>query len=147
MTVNIKCYIFICIECLYYKIMKTTLPLFLFCFLFFCESMSAQISLDTVFVSRRKSIENFTNIRYYYYPNLEAYYDTRRALYLYKMNGSWITSEHIPANYRGYCLRNSESVVIKGYLGDEPYTQLSQHRAIYPADFSSRRKPVTTVEK
>ena len=127
--------------------MKTSLQFFLICFLLFCQSVSAQISLDTVFVSRRKSIENFTNIRYYYYPNLEAYYDTRTALYLYKSNGSWITSEHIPANYRGYCVRNSECVVIKGYLGDEPYTQLNQHRALYPADFSSRRKLNIAAEK
>ena len=127
--------------------MKTTSQ-FLILFLLICQSLSAQIGLDTVFVARRKSIEKFINIRYYYYPNLEAYYDTRRAMYIYKMNGSWITTDNIPANYRGYCLRNSACVVIKGYLGDEPYALIDQHRAEHPADFSSRRKHnIVTEEK
>lgn len=129
--------------------MAATVRLFMIGFLMVCETASAQISLDTVFVSRRKAVEEFTKIRYYYYPNLEAYYDTRRALYIYKLKGDWITADHIPTNYRGYCLRNSECVVIKGYYGDKPYDMLREHRATYPADFSGKRKRhiVTAAEK
>ena len=128
--------------------MAATVRLFMICFLVVCEAASAQIGLDTVFVSRRKSVEEFTKIRYYYYPNLEAYYDTRTALYIYKLKGSWVTAEQIPPNYRGYCLRNSECVVIKGYYGDKPYDLLCDHRAAYPADFSSKRKQhIVTAEK
>lgn len=112
-----------------------TLILFLF-----SQTSQAQISLDTIFISRRKAVENFTAVRYYYYPNLEAYFDTRRALYIFKQNGVWVTSDYIAPNYRGYCLKNNNYVFLNGYLGDTPYELLEQHKKEFPADFSSKRK-------
>jgi len=108
----------------------------------FCK---AQVALDTVYVSNKKSIESFSKVRYYYYPNLQAYFDTRRALYLYKQDAVWITSETLPASYRGYSLKNTSYVVLKGYIGDEPYTLLDQHKKEFPADFSSKRKPPKVI--
>jgi hypothetical protein len=120
--------------------MKALLQIKILSLFFLCQCLKAQIPLDTVFVSKKRELESFTKIRYYYYPNLEAYFDTRRALYIYKQNGVWITSEEIAPNYRGYCLKNVYYVMLKGYLGDEPYTLLEQHKKEFPADFSSKRK-------
>jgi hypothetical protein len=104
------------------------------------SSIVAQELLDTVFVSRKKKIELFTKVRYYYYPNLEAYFDTQSALYIYKKNGVWITSEHISPNYKGYCLYNNTFVIIKGYTDDEPYCLINEHKKEYPANFSNKRR-------
>ena len=35
-------------------------------------------------------------LRYYYFPNLEAYYDTQKRIYYFKEDSQWITDEEIP---------------------------------------------------
>ena len=82
----------------------------------------------------------YEEVRYYYYPNLQAYFDTKVGLYLYQVNGDWVESERLSPTFRGYSLKNGQYVMIKDYLGDEPYTLLDQHKAQYPADYSSRPK-------
>ena len=54
--------------------------------------------------------------------------------------GEWITSDFLPANYRGYCLNNNSYVVIDGFTNDEPYTLINEHKKKYPANFSSKRR-------
>jgi hypothetical protein len=119
------------------KIKYCLIVLTLFCI---SQTSQAQIALDTIYVSNKKTTEDFIGIRYYYYPNLETYFDTKRALYIHKENGSWITSELLTIS-RGYSSRNGFYVMIKGYTGDEPYTLFELHKQKYPADYSTRRKP------
>jgi hypothetical protein len=121
--------------------MKPKLGFLILIVFFLSESSYSQVDLDTVFVTKKRENAAFMMIRYYYYPNLQAYFDTETTLYIYKSNGEWITSERIPANFRGYSLKNSNYVMIKGYLGDEPYTLLEKHKKDFPADFSSKRRP------
>lgn len=133
--------------------MKSKNYITLIVFFFLGQNLSAQISLDTVFVGKKKSVETTSetavepvvNTRYYYFPNLNAYFDSKKQVYLYKQNGNWITSGYIPSNYRGYCLRNDYHVPIDGYYGEQPYLQLDKHKKQYPANFSSKRKPPVTL--
>lgn len=97
----------------------------------------AQVELDAVDVSSNYKYEE---VRYYYYPNLQAYFDTKVGLYLYVENGEWVESETLAPTFRGYSLKNGQYVMIKDYTGDEPYTMLAKHKAQYPADYSSRPK-------
>ncbi|RTY95144.1 hypothetical protein [Flavobacterium sp. GT3R68] len=128
--------------------MKTKNYISLISIFFICQNITAQISLDTVFVGKKKvvettsesNVEAVVNIRYYYFPNLNAYFDTKRQLYIYKQNGNWITAGYIPAGYRGYCLRNDYHVPIDEYYGEQPYLLLDKHKKQYPANFSSKRK-------
>jgi len=126
--------------------MKTTLLYLSLALIFASQIAQAQISEDATLESRREATEAFIGIRYYYYPNLEAYYDTRTALYIYKQNGEWIESETIDMNSRGYSMKNSMYVMLKGYLGDNPTELIAEHKKEYPADYSSRRKPPVTVD-
>ena len=81
-------------------------------------------------------------IRYYYYPNLQAYFDTKEALYIQKQkDGSWTKSEKVDQTSRGYSLKNGAYVMIKGYVGDEPYSLINEHKITYPADYSTKRQP------
>ena len=80
-------------------------------------------------------------IRYYYYPNLQAYFDTKSAMFISNQNGSWVKSEKIDINSKGYSVKNGAYVMIKDYVGDEPYSLLNEHKVEYPADYSTRRQP------
>lgn len=85
--------------------------------------------------------------RYYYYPNLEAYYDGKLGVYLYKdRNGTWLETTVLPLTSRGYSLSNGKHVPIK-YDGETPYDLIEEHKNQYPANYSSRRqKPEVAVK-
>ena len=110
--------------------------------IFATQFSQAQVHFDIASVSNSDNLKvDTTDIRYYYYPNLQSYYDTKRGLYIIKQNNSWITSESITSCFRGYSLKNNFYIVLKGYVGDEPYQFIEEHKHKYPADFSSKRKP------
>lgn len=114
---------------------------------FFIQSSFAQIELETVYVSRNKTTKAIPAVRYYYYPNLQAYYDICTAQYLYMKDGEWITAEHIAPNYRGYSLNNNNYVMLYGFTNDDPYLLISEHKKKYPANYSSkRRKDITLAQ-
>lgn len=82
--------------------------------------------------------------RYYYYPNLDAYYDSQENLYIFESNtakGQIVKAKEVPAGYRGYSLYNGIRVAITDYTGDEPFTKIDEHRKLYPKKYSSRRQP------
>lgn len=104
----------------------------------------AQVQLDTIYIRAKKvAPSTFVEVRYYYYPNLEAYFDTKIAMYIYKQHGEWIKSEQINTAFRGYSVRNGQYVMLKGFTEDNPYTLIEEHKQKYPADYSSRPKPPT----
>jgi len=84
-------------------------------------------------------------MRYYYYPNLDAYFDTHTNLYILKENGQWMRSKEMASGYRGYSLFNSIRVEITDYNGDEPFTKLKEHQEQFPKKYSSKRKPPKIV--
>lgn len=129
------------------EIMKTITNLLVGVAVFSSCVALAQEQLDTVYISAIKENVNLyrDNIRYYYYPNLQAYYDTKKALYIFNRNGRWVTSEKIDPTIRGYSIKNSSYVMIRGYTEDEPYSLLEEHKHKYPADFSTKRKPRNTL--
>ena len=83
------------------------------------------------------------DIRYYYYPNLQAYFDTETATYLYQKDGEWVEGKQIPSGLRGYSLHNGTRVAITDYSGDEPYEVFDQHKSHYPPNYSTKRQPPT----
>ncbi len=103
--------------------------------------LTSQIQLESGSVDTKELFtDHSSEIRYYYYPNLQAYFDTKTQLFIVKQNGIWSTSKTIDINSRGYCLRNGFHVPLKGCVDDEPYTNIKQHKLIYPADYSSKQR-------
>jgi hypothetical protein len=92
-------------------------------------------------------IDKKTNcyIRYYYYPNLQAYFDNLEMVYHYKDSGEWKTAPELPQNYGGYSLYNKASVVINDYDGDRPYDYLSVHKKRFPYNSKGRFTNNTTA--
>ena len=86
-------------------------------------------------------------VRYYYYPNLDAYFDSRSNLYIFEQDGQWIKSKELTSGYRGYSLFNGVRVAITDYNGDTPYTLLKEHQKQFPKKYSSKRKPPKVVKE
>jgi hypothetical protein len=113
------------------------------------QQLTSQILLESGSIDTKEIFtDHSSEIRYYYYPNLQAYFDIQTQLYIVKQNGSWSTSKTIDVNSRGYCLRNGFHVPLKGFVADEPYLNIKQHKLSFPADYSSkqRRKPLAVNE-
>lgn len=103
----------------------------------------AQVSLDTIFIkTKKKTTVVFEQVRYYYFPNLQAYFDTTQKQYLYYQDSTWVTSETLPPITRGYSFRNGLYVMIKDYFGETPYSLYDLHKKLYPPDYSTKRKPI-----
>lgn len=92
-------------------------------------------------------MEDGAAIRYFYYPNLQAYYDRETDSYLYTRNGKdWLEGKALPNNLRGYSLSNTKRVPLPNYDGETPFDELKQHMIDYPADYKTRRKKNTDDE-
>lgn len=112
------------------------------------QTITSQVSIDTVYVgAKNKSLATLENPRYFYYPNLQAYFDVKNELFIFKEDGSWVTSETMDTNFRGYSVRNGFRVPIK-YSGEQPFALIDKHKLNYPANYSTKRKPkiVASVE-
>ena len=85
-------------------------------------------------------IDKKTNcyIRYYYFPNLQAYFDNLEMVYYYKESGEWKTAPELPKNYGGYSLYNKARVTITDYDDDQPYNLLQIHKKLYPYNSKGR---------
>lgn len=88
--------------------------------------------------SSNQNSSNETSARYYYYPNLQAYFDSERMVYIYRENGKWQTAEELPVNYGGYSLYSKVRVKITDYSGEEPHTLLPLHKKKYPYNAKGR---------
>lgn len=85
-------------------------------------------------------IDKKTNcyIRYFYFPNLQAYFDNLKLVYYYKENGEWKTASELPKNYGGYSLYNKARVNITDYDDENPYDLLAIHKKMYPYNSKGR---------
>jgi hypothetical protein len=112
-------------------------------------SATAQTALTTDIQSQIAADESLPvlGVRYYYYPNLDAYFDSEENLYLYEQGGQYVKAKEIPSGYRGYSLYNKVRVAITDYDGDKPYTKLDEHRKQFPKKYSSRRQPPKSDHK
>ncbi len=71
-------------------------------------------------------------IRYHYFPNLEAYFDLSTQTYLYHDKGKWISAEEIPNGFRGYSIYNKSNVPITDYDDDNIIQFINAHRQKFP---------------
>ncbi|WP_412476324.1 hypothetical protein [Flavobacterium sp. TBRC 19031] len=122
-----------------------TLKLLIFVVCLFLTSLS--FAQTPVTAKEKLPIDKKTNcyIRYYYYPNLQAYFDNLEMVYYYKDNGEWRTAPELPQNYGGYSLYNKARVIIDDYDGDRPYDYLSIHKKKFPYNSKGRFPNNTTA--
>ncbi len=109
----------------------------LICLLSFSASF-AQSSLSKSASAKNTETSQNSTFRYYYYPNLQAYYDKQTDLYLFRVNKQWITADSFPENYGGYSLYNNHRVKIDDYDGDDIIELLPIHKVQYPYNSKGR---------
>jgi hypothetical protein len=73
----------------------------------------------------------YTDVRYYYLPDVEAYYDIQSSMFIYYGNGRWIRKSHLPYQYRSYDLYHGYKVVLTDFHGNDPYSHFKEHRVKY----------------
>ena len=76
--------------------------------------------------------------RYYYFPNLCAYYDLETNNYIYKINNQWETASELPQYYGGYSIFKNTRIPLKNYVGDNPQEKLNEHKLQFPYIKKSR---------
>jgi len=73
----------------------------------------------------------YSNVRYYYLPDVECYYDIQLSKFIYHNGFSWVYKTCLPEQYRNYDLYNGYKVVITDYQGNRPYSKFYKHKAKY----------------
>jgi hypothetical protein len=73
----------------------------------------------------------YTDVHYYYLPDVEAYYDVQSSMFIYYRGGSWVHRTYLPTRYRNYDLYNGYKVVMTDYRGNAPYSHFKEHRSKY----------------
>ncbi len=101
--------------------------------LLFSEFVTAQMNVN-INVGPRTA-------RYYYLPNIHAYYDIQKSKYIYLSGSRWIHAKYLPESYGRYNLKSRHKVIIKDYRGDRPFVYIRKHKAKFPKGYgSSARK-------
>lgn len=129
------------------KKMKTLKLIAVGLFLFVSSLMQSQVSVNVNIGVRPPAWGpvGYSNIEFYYLPDIEVYYDIRASQFIYFHRGRWYRSRYLPAPYRNYDLYNGYKVVLRDYHGTRPYTYFNNHRAKYYKGYKG--KPQRTIGK
>jgi hypothetical protein len=85
----------------------------------------------------------YTDVNYYYIPDIETYYDVRTTEYIYLNKGTWTRTRVVPAPYKSYNFYNGYKVVMTDYKGKAPYTTYKSYKVKYPKGYKG--KPQKTI--
>jgi hypothetical protein len=87
----------------------------------------------------------YTNVQYYFLPDVQAYYDIRATQFIYLSNGKWYRSRYLPGPYRNYDLYGGYKVVLNDYHGTKPYVYYNNHKVKYHKGYKGN--PQKTIGK
>jgi hypothetical protein len=73
----------------------------------------------------------YTDVRYYYLPDVEAYYDIQNSMFICFVQGEWVHRSHLSSQYRNYDLYGGYKVVMTDYHGNAPYADFKEHKMKY----------------
>lgn len=112
--------------------MKTLKYLILGIGLIFAGEAQAQLSVNVnVGTPPLWGPVGYSNVRYYYLPDVEAYYDVQSSNFIYYSGNTWVRRTYLPRQYRNYDLYNGYKVVMSDYRGNAPYKYYKQHKVKY----------------
>ena len=113
--------------------MKTLKLIIIGTLLFFAASSAqAQISVHlNLGVAPDWGPSGYSDVRYYYIPDVEAYYDISSSMFIYNNGVTWVHRSSLPSRYRNYDLYNGYKVPMSNYRGNTPYSNFRQNRVQY----------------
>lgn len=126
--------------------MKTLKLIALGIVLLFAGAAHAQISIHfNLGVQPDWAPVGYSDVQYYYLPDVEAYYDVNTSMFVYYEGRSWVRRSYLPTRYRNYDLYNGYKVAMKDYHGKTPYYSHRDFRTKYPKGY--RGQPQRTIGK
>jgi hypothetical protein len=100
--------------------------------IFLAGSMQAQVAVNVSIGSPPLwGPAGHAEARYYYLPDVEAYYDVPTSMFIYNTGGVWVHRAQLPPRYRNYDLYGGYKVVMSDYRGDAPYANFKEHKMKY----------------
>jgi hypothetical protein len=112
--------------------MKTIKIAILGLFLLIANSNQAQVSVNiNIGTPPDWGPVGYTNMEYYYLPDIQSYYDVRASQFIYFGGNKWVRSSRLPRHYRNYDLYNGYKVVLNDYHGRTPYVYYDKHKVRY----------------
>jgi hypothetical protein len=111
--------------------MKTLKIIVLATALFIASAVQAQVSVSVNFSPPSWGPVGYNQVRYYYLPDVEAYYDVQSSMFIYSNGGVWVHRAYLPERYRNYDLYGGYKVVMNDYRGNAPYTHFNDHKRKY----------------
>jgi hypothetical protein len=117
-----------------------TLKFFIIGILFIVASVAnAQVSVTVNLGSPPQwGPSGYSNIRYYYLPEIECYYDIQSAKFIYFNGVGWVYRAYLPTKYRNYDLYRGYKVVMTDYRGNKPYTNFREYKRKYGKGFQGQ---------
>ena len=88
----------------------------------------------------------YTEVEYYYLPDVETYYDVRSSRFIYYNGSTWIRSKYLPRKYRGYDLYGGYKVVLNDYHGSSPYVHFNNHKVKYHKGYNGGHQKTIGVK-
>jgi hypothetical protein len=111
------------------KSIKLMVPVML---LFLAGLLQAQVSVSVnIGTPPLWGPVGYTEVNYYYLPDVEAYYDVQTSMFIYYSGGEWIHRTYLPDRYRNYDLYGGYKVVMNDYHGNTPYTHFKEYKKKY----------------
>lgn len=121
--------------------MKTIKLLVIGTLLFFAGSVQAQISVHVnLGTPPQWGPTGYSDVRYYYLPDVEAYYDVPSSMFIYYNGVTWVHRTYLPSRYRNYDLYNGYKVVMSDYSGNTPYTHFREHKKQYARGYRGQEQ-------
>lgn len=118
--------------------MKTLKLLILGIVLILAGSAQGQLSVNVhIGTTPSWGPSGYDDVRYYYLPDVEAYYDIHSSMFIYISGNRWVRSTYLPRQYRNYDLNRGYKVVMHDYRGNSPYTYYNVHRKSYSKGYRS----------
>ncbi len=121
--------------------MKTLKIIALSAALILASALQAQISVN---VQLGKAPQwgpvGYTDVRYYYLPDVEAYYDVRHSRFIYYNGKKWVRQHNLPRQYRNYDLYHGYKVVMNDYRGNAPYNYHKDYKYKYPKGYRGKEQ-------
>jgi hypothetical protein len=112
--------------------MKATKLIFTGIVFFLAITVKAQVSVNVnIGTPPPWGPAGYTQVRYYYLPDVESYYDVQSSMFIYYSGGAWVQRTNLPSQYRRYDLYHGYKVVMTDYHGNTPYTYFKEHKSKY----------------
>jgi len=80
----------------------------------------------------------YNSVRYYYLPDVEAYYDVQNSMFIYMVGNSWVHRSYLPARYKNYDLYGGYKVVMNDYRGNSPYSNFKSYKIKYAKGYRGK---------